>query len=132
MKERFSFQKCMAMMRDRNGQVREDGFHLLLPYASEHVLELIEAFGTEEDFGLRCWLLELIGSAKSPAALPLLAQELRSSDRRLRVWAVQGLKELGTREARTLLWEARSFTFGTPEETAEFRAYLGLAPIHRK
>ena len=33
---------------------------------------------------------------------------------------MRALKNLDTKEARTLLWQARSFTFGSPEETEEF------------
>jgi hypothetical protein len=124
-KNRFpGFKKCMAMMRKRNSQVQEDGFHYLLPHASKHIDELIEEFGKENDFGLRCWLLELIGSAKSPDAFDFLAGQLRGPDPRLRHWAVLGLKDLDTKEARTLLWEARSFAFATPEETEAFRSEL--------
>jgi chemotaxis regulatin CheY-phosphate phosphatase CheZ len=34
------------------------------------------------------------------------------------------LKRLGTKEARTLLWQARSFTLASPEETQAFRSDL--------
>ncbi len=122
MKAKFpGFKKCMAMMRKRDGQTKEDGFHWLLPHAGEYVHELMAEFGGEEDFGLRCWLLELIGSAKSPDAFDFLAGQLRADDWRLRKWAIQGLKNLNTKEARTLLWQARSFTFDSPQETEEFR-----------
>jgi len=125
MKARFpGFKKCMAMMRKRDPQTQEDGFHWLLPHAGEHVHELIEEFGKEENHGLRCWLLELIGSAKSPDAFEFLAGQLRSADERFRFWAIWRLKNLGTKEARTLLWQARSFTLASPEETEAFRSDL--------
>jgi hypothetical protein len=125
MKDKFpGFKKCMGMMRKRDCQTQEDGFHWLLPHAADHVHELIEEFGRENDLGLRCSLLELIGSAKSPAAFDFLAGELRGHDQRLRHWAIWALKNLDTKEARTLLWQARSFTFGSPEETEEFRTDL--------
>ena len=57
---------------------------------------------------MRCWLLELIGAARSPDALPVLGAQLDSSDESLRYWAVAGLEKLGTPEARTLLWRARA------------------------
>jgi hypothetical protein len=112
------------MMRRHNGEMAEEGFQWLLPRAAEHVRELIEAFGNERDAGLRCWLVELIGSAKSPEAFPFLAEQVRSPEEGVRFWAIWGLKNLGTKEARTLLWQARSFTFGTPEETEAFRSDL--------
>src|SRR4051812_46277625 len=100
------FQGCMKMMRKRNPQTQEDGFHWLLPHANEHVHELIAEFKVENDIGLRCWLLELIGAAKSPDACGLLAEQLRSDNESLRQWAIIGLKALNTKEARTLLREA--------------------------
>jgi hypothetical protein len=125
MKARFSgFKNCMEMMRKRDPQTQEDGFHLLLTHAREHVQELIAEFEGEEDFGLRCWLLELIGSAKSPDAFDFLAGQLRAGDWRLRSRAIEGLKNLDTQEARTLLWQARSFTFASPGETEAFRSAL--------
>jgi hypothetical protein len=105
MKERFpGFRKCLAMMRNRDPQTREDGFHWLRPHAGEYVSELIEAFGEETDHGLRSWLLELVGEARSPAAFELLAEQLRSPNDRLRSRAITGLKQLDTAESRTLLW----------------------------
>ncbi len=125
MKARFpGFKKCMAMMRKRDPQTQEDGFHWLLAHAGEHVHELIEQFGQEKDHGLRCWLLELIGSAKLPDAFEFLSGQLRNADERFRFRAIKGLKNLGTKEARTLLWQARSFTLASPEETEAFRSYL--------
>lgn len=119
------FKRCMAMMRQRRDpQLQEDEFHLLLPHSSDHVIELMNEFAMETDPGLRCWLLELIASARSAAALPLLAAELRSEDEGLRLQAVRGLKALDTKEARTLLWHAKSFVLDTPEKTEAFRRQL--------
>lgn len=125
MKAKFSgFRKCMEAIRRSDPQAQEDGFHQLLPHAGEHVDELIEEFRNEENLGLRCWLLELIGAAKSPDAFEFLAGQLRSPDQQLRFWAIVGLHKLGTQEASTLLWQARSFTLGSPQETEAFRAEL--------
>ena len=43
-----------------------------------------------------------------------LAGQLRAADQRLRHWAIWALKNLGTKEARALLWQARSYTFESP------------------
>jgi hypothetical protein len=103
------FEEAMRLMRRRDPQTREDGFQLLLPYAAEHVDELVAAFGQEgADHGLRCWLLELIGEARSPEALSLLVEQLRSDDESLRGWAVRGLEMLDTKPAREQLWRARA------------------------
>lgn len=103
------FELAMQLMRSHNPQAREDGFQLILPCADEHVEELINAFHEEcIDDGLRCWLLELIGEARSPRALPTLAQHLYSGDDSLQTWAVSGLEKLGTKPARQELWKARA------------------------
>ncbi|MDI5975706.1 HEAT repeat domain-containing protein [Amycolatopsis magusensis] len=103
------FQQALRLMRSRDPQAREDGFHFLLPHAAEHADQLIDEFAREPtDHGLRCWLLELIGQARSPKALPVLAEQLRSNDELLRSWAVRGLEQLATKPARYELWKARA------------------------
>ena len=101
------FDEAMRLMRRHDGQDREDGFALLRPHAAEHLDELIEAFRAEEDDGgLRAWLLELIGDARSPEALPILVEHLGHES--LASWAVRGLEQLGTKEARTALYRHRA------------------------
>ena len=96
----------MRLMRKHDPQLREDGFHTLLPVAGEHVTELIDEFNAErDDHGLRCWLLELIGEARSPLAFKLLAEQLHSTDESYSLWAARGLEKLDTKEARRLLWQ---------------------------
>ena len=103
------FHKAQRLMRSSDPQRREDGYHLLLPHAAGHIGELITQFEQEhDDHGLRCWLLELIGAARSPDALPVLSAQLDSGDESLRDHAVAGLQKLDTPEARTLLWHARA------------------------
>lgn len=103
------FEQAMRLMRRRDPQAQENGFQLLLPHAAEHVDELVTAFDQERaDHGLRCWLLELIGEARSPDALALLVEQLQGDDESLRDWAVRGLKMLDTKPAREHLWRARS------------------------
>lgn len=100
------FRDAMRLMRRRDPQAKEDGFHTLLPIAAEHVADLVREFQAErDDHGLRCWLLELIGEARSPEAFEVLAEQLRGPDEDLRLWAVRGLELLGTKDARRLLWQ---------------------------
>ena len=129
MKPKFpGFKKCMEMMRSRDPQVQEDGFHWLLPHAPEHVGELIDAFHSEEDFGLRCWLLELVSEAKSEAAFDFLAQQLRSDQWQFRSWAIRGLRDLNSKQARSLLWDARSWELDSHDATEQFRNQLDDVP----
>src|SRR5262249_43357272 len=66
-------------------------------FAREHVDELIDEFRAErDDHGLRCWLLELIGEARSPVALPIFVAGLNGPDDALRDRARRGLELLGT------------------------------------
>jgi len=96
---------AMRLMRKHNPQLQEDGFALLRPYAAEHVDALIAEFWADrDDHGLRCWLLELIGEARSVAALPLLAELLTNADESFRTGARRGLELLDTKESRRLLW----------------------------
>ena len=100
-----TFRDAMRLMRRHNPQLREDGFALLRPQAAEHLDQLIEEFRTERnDYGLRCWLLELIGEARSEAALPLLTELLTDEDESFRYWARHGLELLDSKESRRALW----------------------------
>lgn len=99
----------MRLMRNHDPQDQENGFHLLLPHAAEHIEQLITEFTQERtDHGLRCWLLELIGQTRSPKALSVLTEQLHSDDESLRFWAVEGLEQLATKAARYELWKARA------------------------
>jgi hypothetical protein len=99
------FNACLGMMRDRDPQVMEDGFHWLRSHVAEFVPGLLAAFRDEMDRGVKCWLLELIGDSRDARALDLLVEQLRSEDESLRQWAETGLKTLDSRESRTVLFE---------------------------
>ncbi len=97
----------MRLMRKRNPQVKEDGFGALLPHAAEYVPELLAEFRDEQnDHGLRCWLLELLGEARSPELVPFFAEQLTSQDDSFRDWAVHALRQIGTKQAREVLYRA--------------------------
>jgi len=96
----------MRLMRKRDAQLQEDGFHALLPHTREYLPQLMDEFEQETNLGLRCWLLELIGEARDPRAFALLLGYLQSENDSLKSWAIEGLKLLNTKEARRALWEA--------------------------
>ena len=100
------FSRCLKMMRHNNPGVNEDGFGWLASRAAEYLPQLIAAFWDEDNAGIRPWLMELIGLAKSPAALPFLLERLNDENESIRWWAVRGLRYLDTKEARTALWRA--------------------------
>jgi len=121
----------MEMMRKHNPQIQEDGFHALLPRAGEHVHQLMKDFRVEKDHGLQCWLLELIGAARSPAAFQLLVEQLHSDDESLRIWAIYGLQQLDTKAARRVLWDVKQLTFASPAETTYFQRELARITGHK-
>ena len=92
-------------MRRHNRQLAEDGFQRLSEIAGAHVDELIVEFGRETDHGVRCWLLELIGLARSARSFDVLVAQLRGEDEALRDWAERGLRLLDTKESRRVLWQ---------------------------
>ncbi|SFR27057.1 HEAT repeat-containing protein [Lentzea waywayandensis] len=101
------FDEGMRLLR-RKGEDRENGFCLLQRHAVELLDELIEAFRGEEAENMRVLLLTLIGEARSPRALPILAEHLDHEDESLAYWAVRGLEMLDTKEARTVLYRHRA------------------------
>lgn len=102
---KISFKECLALMRKNDPQLAEDGFHFLRPQAKEHINKLIKSFENEESYSIRCWLLELIGEARSCKAFPILSQQALSSDESLRIWGTRGLKLLDTKDARRFLYK---------------------------
>ncbi|MEO0897166.1 MAG: HEAT repeat domain-containing protein [Bacteroidota bacterium] len=105
-KEKFlGFEKCMELMRKTDSQLQEDGFHFLLPYASDYLNELIREFKEEKDHGLKCWLLELICESKSLESFEILKENLSNDSESLRNWAIHGLKNLDSKEAQTELFK---------------------------
>jgi HEAT repeat protein len=100
------FERCLKMMRHSNPAINEEGFGLLEPRAAEYLPQLIAAFWDEGNGVSRGWLMELIGTATSPAALPFLLERLHDDNESIRDWAGWGLRELNTKEARTALWRA--------------------------
>jgi hypothetical protein len=102
------FAQALESMRSQDARLSTRGFDFLREHADAYVDELIAEFAREQNDELRCWLLELISEARSPAALRVLAGELESDDESLQFWAVRGLEMLDTREAWHELDVARS------------------------
>jgi len=100
-KQKFpGFENCMRMMRKSDPQIQEDGFNWLARHVKEHVDQLIDTFNIEKDIGIKCWLLELIGKSKSPKSFQVLKDSLNHENASVVNWAVWGLQNLDTKEAR--------------------------------
>ena len=118
------FAKCVEMMHSKKPQTQEDGFGWLKQQASEFVSELVEAFETESQHGVKCWLFELIGESRSLEAMPLFEKYLFGDDESLCSWAAYGLSNLNTREARHTLYQGLSHKLSTVEDTERLHALI--------
>jgi HEAT repeat protein len=100
--------RCVELLRRRNtqGSLVDIICGELEDNAAAHAAELLSAFRAEPSEHVRLLLLGIIADARLPEALPLLVEQLRSPDERLRRWASRGLQALNTPEARKALWEA--------------------------
>jgi hypothetical protein len=126
------FETCMKMMR---GEAKmpslivpefDEAFGWLRSYALDYVDELVDAFYREENAKILWVIVELLGETRSVKALPVFTEALRGDDTGLWSWAIYGLTKLNTPEARRLLWDARSYSKGTEEDTRLFREQLGI------
>ncbi|MFI7598985.1 HEAT repeat domain-containing protein [Actinoplanes sp. NPDC049681] len=99
------FERALRLMRRHDPQLAEDGFQRLSEIAGAYVDQLIVEFGRETDHRLRCWLLELLGQARSPRSFEVLVAQLQGEDEDLRDWAERGLRLLDTKESRRVLWQ---------------------------
>ena len=90
-------------------------FSFLAANANKFIGEMIVEFKIEKNHGLKCWLLELIGESKSPKSFDILKDNLQNENESLRDWAILGLKNLNTKEARRLLFESdiKNTNYGT-------------------
>jgi HEAT repeat protein len=100
------FERCLKMMRHSNPAINEEGYGLLAPRATKFLSQLIASFWDEDNAAIRGWLVELVAAAQSPAALPFLVERLGDPNECVRDFAIYGLRQLNTKEARTALWQA--------------------------
>jgi HEAT repeat protein len=103
-----SFERALWLIRRHAPEVREDGFALMREIAAEHVAELMAAFESESEYGLRCWLLALLGETRAVETVPMFSALLYDEEERFRELAAVGLQMVGTKEARTALYRARA------------------------
>jgi len=101
--------KCVDLLRSRNvhGSWVDIICQELQDHVAESVSELLTAFRAEPNGVVRLILLGIIAEARLPEALPLLTEYLHSTDVSLQRSAEFGLQNLGTSEARQVLWEAK-------------------------
>jgi HEAT repeat protein len=103
----FNFTDCLRRIRSRDPLTYEAAYHELLPYVGNYVPELLAALDDASDAYTRGKLIELLGRAEDPAAIPVLARELEHSDQAVRQWAVTSLVALCRPEADALVHDYR-------------------------
>jgi hypothetical protein len=98
---------CLVLLRSSNvrGVWIDQICFELQEHAAETANELIAAFYREENTWVQLQLIMIMSETGLPVFQPLLIELLRFKDENLRCWAVYGLEKLGTKEARTALWE---------------------------
>jgi hypothetical protein len=116
--------RLVDFIRHAQGTYLDMAMADLAEHADLHLSALIAAFEEERDPWIRALLLSVIADAPRPAALDVFQRHLIVDDEHLRYWALVGLHNLATPEARRALWDARSSTLATPEQTESFRQQL--------
>jgi hypothetical protein len=112
------------------GGAWETAHFALRKYANTYIEDLISEFRNVTDPGVRQYLLELIGEARSPKALPVLTEVIQGDEEPSWSWAIYGLRDLESREARKVLWEAKSYVKQTEELTQLFQETLASCSRH--
>jgi hypothetical protein len=104
----FDFRSCLRRLYSRDPVTYEGAYLEILPRVRQYVPELIAELGHVQDAYTRGKLIELLGDAQDPCALPALARELEHSDQNVRQWAVTALTALCRPEADELVVTYRS------------------------
>ena len=137
-KEWIGYEKSLEMLGNRNvrNQDWEDVFWDLTTHASEYIHELMADFQEEKNREMRITLLELIHYARSPEAFHLLVEQLHADNAELRFWAIRGLQDLDTKEARRFLWDyfqlLKVRLYNENDVSLRIRAIEGLAQLGTK
>jgi HEAT repeat protein len=85
----------------------------LAEHAADCLDELIAVIrNPRHDDRVRRLLVAAISEGGTASAVPFLAECLAASDESIRDYAVMGLKRIGTKEARTALWQSRLISTG--------------------
>ena len=102
---------CLQLLRHRDAEKSEEGFHWLLPRAKQHMSDLAAALQSETHEGAACWLCELLASTRMDEAVQALAPRLNDPRQRVRESARVWLSWMDTRAARTAIYD---FDRGSP------------------
>ncbi len=102
-------QTCLTLLRTR--KAKRLWIDLICwemwDHVADDVQETVAAFHDEPDEWVRIFLLGAVAEARCPGFIPLLQENLSSENESLSFWAEAGLKNMDTKEARTVLWQFR-------------------------
>lgn len=101
------FDRIMSKLR--LGSARGERLDELLGALEDNLAEVLPALvaavdDPELDYTVRIWLMSALTWPKDPIAVDALAHLLDHPDPEILERAVDGLRAIGTREARTILW----------------------------
>jgi len=102
----------------------DNAFHGLLEIDPDILPELIAVFRTEQDTGVREFLVEVIWEYREHSVIPFLAEALQDTEPRIWRQALNGLVTLVSPAALEVLRAARARQLPTQRETEEFRRCL--------
>jgi len=97
---------CLTLLRNRNANAVWIDLICweMWDHVADDVEETVAAFHDEPDEWVRILLLCAVAEACCPEFMPLLQENLASQQESLSFWAEAGLKNIDTKEARTVLW----------------------------
>ena len=93
----------MARLRSRDALTYEAAYDEILPHVRAYVPQLLDELARTPDAFTRGKLIELLGDAQDPAAIPALGRELDHPDQNVRQWAVTALVATCRPEAAALV-----------------------------
>ncbi|CAG1002201.1 hypothetical protein ANRL2_04147 [Anaerolineae bacterium] len=135
----------LALLKDlfSHGIESDHAFHFLMSRAGEFFDELVTIFEpitkelSERTPDSYTWyhhaLVDCIACAPFAKAKTILWKELRHNNPQARLVVINALARIGKREreARKILWNARTYELDTPEATAEFVQAIMKALEHK-
>jgi hypothetical protein len=125
---------CVALLRRPN--VRGSRVDIICAELAAHSAagldELVAEFRRpENDARVRALVVAAIAEGGSPDAVPFLRDVLTDPDESARAWAAAGLRRIGTKAARTALWQAGVATPRDGDTAAAQRPRSGPREGHR-
>ena len=100
--------ECVRLIHEHKarGVVTDIIVFELAEHAASCLPDLIQAFRDNPSGDVRMFLLMALEIARVPESVEFFAEILRDRDPQYQPYALRALKGIGTRESRTMLWQA--------------------------